>query len=170
MLSFYLSIYIYTLFPNPKLAHTTPRTEGEKKKSVPLFSAQRQAMFDGVPWHLVKVWVFIYCNKTIESLTSLAPAFLRSLMMGPTVFPLTIESSTNTTLLLFKFSVMAPNFLATASCRERVSGRMKDRPTYRFLQSTSANGIPDFEKETIISIRMSTDNNKIIKRTTSLLF
>lgn len=69
--------------------------------------------------------------------TSLAPYCFRSRTSGPIVVPLTIESSTSTTLRPSKLAVMAPNFFATASCLERVSGWMKLRPTYLFLHRTS---------------------------------
>lgn len=91
----------------------------------------------------MEAFFLVSLQPKFNDCTSFAPAFLSSFIIGPTVFPLTIESSTKITLFPNKFSVMTPNFLATASCRDLVSGNIKDLPTYLFLHKTSANGIPD---------------------------
>lgn len=65
----------------------------------------------------VKVF-FGFCEK----LTSVAPASRSNLMIGPIVFPRTMESSTKTIFLPCTFSEMAPNFFATPSCRNLVLG------------------------------------------------
>lgn len=79
----------------------------------------------------------------LRELTSLAPASRSNLIIGPIVFPLTMESSTSTIFFPFTFSDKAPNFLATPSCLSRVLGWMNVLPTYLFLHSTSAKGILD---------------------------
>lgn len=61
-------------------------------------------------------------KKSIRKLTSLAPASRNNLIIGPIVFPLTIESSIKTIFFPFTFSDKAPNFLATPSCLNRALG------------------------------------------------
>lgn len=64
-----------------------------------------------------------------ECLTSFAPASFNNLIIGPIVFPLTMESSIKIILLPLTFSDKAPNFFATPSCRNRVLGCIKVLPT-----------------------------------------
>lgn len=84
---------------------------------------------------------FIYFNSRLN--TSFAPASLSNLIIGPIVFPRTIESSININFLPFTLTDKAPNFLATPSCRSLVLGWIKVLPTYLFLHKTSENGILD---------------------------
>ena len=54
--------------------------------------------------------------------TSFAPASRKSLIIGPIVFPRTIESSINIKRLFLTFSDNAPNFFATPNWRSLVLG------------------------------------------------